>query len=101
MDNDWENSFRQAFRGSFSGVLRWHQLDELWEVIRNQQKLDSWYVYAIGAPPPDEVVSADDLDRFLSEVDSLLRKEHEEDYCGVVYTDSFKRAIFCENIRSE
>jgi hypothetical protein len=88
-----KDPFREAFRGRFHGVLRWPQLDELWVTVR--EDLDGgWYVYAIGEPPPEEPVSAVQLDVFLSEVDQLLRMEHEEDYCGVVYTDSFEQPSY-------
>ncbi len=74
-----------AFRGSFTSALRWPQLDALWERLRAAP--DGWFVYAIGEPPPDTVVDADALLRFIDEIDQLLRKEHDEDYCGIVYAD--------------
>lgn len=86
-------SFSEAFRGTFYGVLRWPQLDELWEVIRNDAASD-WYLYALGTVPPRETVAADKLIEFINEVDVLLRREHGEDYCGVVYTDSFDQPSF-------
>jgi hypothetical protein len=83
-----QQSFREAFKGTFYGVLRWPQLDALWEVLR-QDAASDWYLYAIGAEPPTTTASAEQLRAFISEIDVLLRKEHEEDYCGIVYTDSF------------
>jgi len=79
--------FLAAFRGSFHGVLRWPQLDALWERIRAEP--EGWYIYAVGETPPEAPASPEQLDRFISEVDALLRREHGEDYCGIVYTDSF------------
>lgn len=81
-------SFSEAFRGTFYGVLRWPQLDELWEVLR-KDAASEWYLYAIGTEPPTETIAADKLIEFIAEIDVLLRREHGEDYCGVVYTDSF------------
>lgn len=86
-------SFNEAFRGKFYGVLRWPQLDELWEVLRNDAGSD-WYLYAVGTQPPTETVTADKLIEFIAEIDVLLRREHGEDYCGVVYTDSFDQPSF-------
>jgi len=83
---DAETSFRTAFKGSFSGILRWEQLDRLWEGLRANAAED-WYLYAVGEAPPTETVGRDELLRFIDEVDVLLRKEHAEDYCGVVYVD--------------
>lgn len=88
-----ETDFRTAFRGSFSGVLRWPQLDELWKTLKADADGD-WYLYAIGHEPPGQPSGAEDLVRFIDEVDVLLRKEHEEEYCGIVYTDSFESPSF-------
>jgi len=84
--NDGQADFRAAFKGSFYGVLRWEHLDELWKRIR-EDAAGGWYLYAVGEAPPDEVTSADELLHFIGEIDDLLRKEHEEDYCGIVYVD--------------
>lgn len=80
--------FIAAFRGSFYGVLRWHQLDELWQRLRDDAD-GGWYIYAVGETPPATIATSEQLNRFIDEVDALLRREHEEDYCGIVYTDSF------------
>ena len=85
--------FRDAFRGTFYGVLRWPQLDALWETLR-QDATGDWYLYAVGAEPPTETIVADKLLEFIGEIDVLLRKEHGEDYCGIVYTDSFEQPTF-------
>ena len=86
MVEEAENSeYLDAFRGSFTSALRWHHLDELWERLRHAP--DGWYVYAIGQDPPRQVASASELLHFLEQVDHLLRTEHDEDYCGIVYAD--------------
>lgn len=86
-------SFSEAFRGTFYGVLRWPQLDELWEILR-KDAAGEWYLYAIGTEPPTEIIADDKLIEFIAEIDVLLRREHGEDYCGVVYTDSFDQPSF-------
>lgn len=86
-------SFVEAFKGRFSGVLRWPQLDELWARVRADAE-GGWYVYAVGEPPPQRPVSGEQLRRFIEEVDALLRREHEEDYCGIVYADDRERPGF-------
>jgi len=88
-----ENAFEQAFKGKFYGVLKWKQLEELWDIlIKNND--DGWYVYAIGDEPPTELISGEAFDTVLNELDMLLRREHNEDYCGIVYTDSLKTPSF-------
>jgi len=79
--------FYDAFRGYFSGVLSWDDLDRLWATLR-QQANDQWYVYAIGEEPPQQTVAKAELLQFIEAIDALLHKEHEEDYCGIVYVDN-------------
>lgn len=78
--------FRSAFNGSFSGILRWPQLDELWDVLRADAG-SGWYLYAVGEAPPQQPSGATEVERFIAELDPLLRREHQEDYCGLVYVD--------------
>ena len=82
-----ENPFYSAFRGHFTSLLRWDDLDAFWNVVR-ENAAAGWYVYAIGEPAPVQPSTAEQVNNFLNEVDALLRKEHQEDYCGIVYTDS-------------
>lgn len=88
-----ESPFWQAFKGTFYGVLRWPQLDALWEVLR-KDAAGGWYIYAVGTEPPAATVDAGKFESFIAEIDMLLRKEHDEDYCGIVYTDSFEEPAF-------
>jgi len=82
-----EDPFRVAFRGRFENVLRWEQLDALWEVL-GRDAAGGWYIYAVGEQPPPEPATQETLERFLVEIADLLRREHAESYCGIVYTDS-------------
>ena len=84
--------FARAFRGSFSGILRWPQLDELWQALRNSHR--HFYIYAVGEEPPQQQATADELDRFITEIDKLLHEEHQEDYCGIVYADDREDPAF-------
>lgn len=81
-----DNEFLRAFRGNFKSMLRWEQLDDLWQAVQGP-RCGPWYVYAVGEQPPAAPCSAEQLATFIREVDALLRKEHEHDYCGIVYAD--------------
>lgn len=91
--SDQQMDFYTAFRGTFSGVLRWEQLDEVWGRLRAGAD-NGWYLYAVGEPPPATPVERDALLRFIDEVDVLLRREHDEDYCGIVYVDDMQMPTF-------
>jgi len=85
--------FYDAFKGSFSGVLRWEQLDELWQRLRDDAAGD-WFLYAVGETPPTDTVSKYDVIQFVEQVDELLRREHDEQYCGIVYVDDVNAPSF-------
>lgn len=93
MNDQVTDPFREAFRGRFENTMRWHQLDALWQVLRDDAD-SGWYIYAIGEPPPEQPASGELLRTFISEIDQLLRKDHDEDYCGIVYADSFESPRF-------
>lgn len=80
------HSYLEKFNGSFQGILRWSQLDALWDALRRHANR-GWYVYAIGETPPAVPADARQLIAYIGEIDQLLRKEHDQDYCGIVYVD--------------
>jgi hypothetical protein len=90
---DPDQAYLRAFKGSFTSALRWHQLDALWDRVR-ERSADDWYIYAVGEAPPTEPSDAAHVERFLTEVDKLLRDEHREDYCGIVYADDLEAPSF-------
>ena len=47
-----QDDFLKAFKGSFTSALRWHQLDDLWQVLR-VDAAGGWYIYAVGESPPE------------------------------------------------
>ena len=75
-----------AFKGRFSSVLRWEQLDPFWQALKKQAD-DAWYIYHVGDPAPEQPANKQQLLTFIDEIDVLLRKEHDEDYCAIVYAD--------------
>lgn len=82
--------YYQKFKmGSFTSALRWHHLDDLWQLLRENVDHD-WYIYAIGSEVPTQTSSHQELLVFIEKIDHLLREEHEEDYCGIVYADDLK-----------
>lgn len=77
--------FATRMTGMFQGVLKWTDLDVVWQNVRANP--EGWYVSLIGEEPSQTPVTADALDKFVAEVDALLRREHDFNYCGIVYVD--------------
>ena len=86
MEISIEQTYLDAFRGRFTSMMRWHHLDDFWNTLREQAAND-WYIYAVGEAPPEEAASEGHVLKFIDEIDALLHKEHDEDYCGIVYAD--------------
>lgn len=85
--SDTDNSpFMQIYTGYLKGVMQWSDLDALWQTLRTQAG-NNWYVYAVGETPPSSPTEPERLITFIDEIDKLLRTDHHEDYCGIVYTD--------------
>ncbi|WP_131109835.1 hypothetical protein [Sulfuricystis thermophila] len=83
-----DEEFARRLTGKFYGVLRWQDLDALWDRVRNEP--EGWFVSLTGAMLPDSPLSAEELKRFVDGVDALLGQEHREDYCGIVYADDLE-----------
>ncbi|MFK5914848.1 MAG: hypothetical protein QM484_10765 [Woeseiaceae bacterium] len=86
MDSENQSEFITAYRGSFTSMMRWHHLDDFWKTL-NDQADDQWFIYAVGEEPPTQTKTKIELQSFIKELDTLLRTEHTEDYCGIVYAD--------------
>jgi hypothetical protein len=93
MSEQASSEFHSAFKGRFENVLRWEQLDDLHETLVADAEA-GWYIYAVGEAPPLEPADGERVRHFLSEIMLLLRKEHDEEYCGIVYADSMQQPEF-------
>jgi hypothetical protein len=83
--------FDRHYNGLLYSVMRWDQLSVFWD------KLDAgagWYLYAVGQDVPVEPAPAEQVKKFMRELDELLRREHHEDYCAIVYADDLASPNF-------
>ena len=86
--------FVSTFRGHFTSLMRWNQLDDFWNNLVSNFADENWYIYAVGEEAPTETCSIDRFTNFIKEIDVLLKKEHDEDYCGIVYVDDREKPNF-------
>ncbi|MGB1109984.1 MAG: hypothetical protein ACPG4N_06495 [Gammaproteobacteria bacterium] len=80
------NAYLNKFKGYLKGTKGWDDLDRLFDRIRAQDGTD-WFIYAVGEAVPQQTSERAALLTFLDEIRTLLHREHEEDYCGIVYAD--------------
>lgn len=89
---DSASDFSRQLSGRFFGVIRWQDLDALW--LKVQVEPEGWYASLTGEALPEMPLAAAALQHFVAEVDALLRREHKEDYCGIVYADDLETPGF-------
>jgi hypothetical protein len=80
--------FDALFDGTLFSLLSWDQLTAFWARV---EPAAGWYLYALGEARPGEAADAEHVLTFIREIDALLRQEHDEDYCGIVYADDLER----------
>jgi hypothetical protein len=83
--------FHRLYTGRLWSVLAWDQLTALWQRI---DPAAGWYLVAVGvsAAPTSGMAPADAarVRAFIERIDALLREEHHESYCGIVYADDLE-----------
>ncbi len=90
---DTSDPFYAAFRGRFVSVMSWEALDSFWDALHTRAD-EGWHIYAIGEPAPASPASNEEKNRFIAAVNALLRSDHHEDYCGIVYADDRDNPAF-------
>lgn len=77
--------FQRLNTGRLWSVMGWDQLTSLWRRI---DPAAGWYLQAVGAgAAPTVAADATTTSAFIERIDALLRSEHHESYCGIVYVD--------------
>jgi hypothetical protein len=84
-------AFATKMGGRLRGVMRWTDLDALWSAMLAKP---GWYAYMVSEPAPAEPVAPATLAPMLAELGVLLRRDHDEDYCGIVYVDDLADPTF-------
>jgi hypothetical protein len=83
--------FQRLYTGRLWSVLAWDQLTALWQRI---DPAAGWYLVAVGvSPAPTSGMAPSDaasVSAFIERIDALLREEHHESYCGIVYADDLE-----------
>lgn len=80
-------AFDALFGGTLYSVLAWEQLEHFWQRIDREA---GWYLYAIGETRPEDAADSGHVETFIREIDALLRRDHDESYCGIVYADNLE-----------
>jgi hypothetical protein len=76
--------FEILYSGRLWSVMSWDQLTALWRRI---DPAAGWYLLAVGADQTPTLADAAIVSTFIERIDALLRTDHHESYCGIVYAD--------------
>jgi hypothetical protein len=83
--------FQRLYTARLWSVMAWDQLTAFWQRI---DPAAGWYLVAVGvSPAPTFGMSPADaasVSAFIARIDALLRAEHHESYCGIVYADDLE-----------
>ncbi|OAD22704.1 hypothetical protein THIOM_001482, partial [Candidatus Thiomargarita nelsonii] len=60
-------NFQEHYKGRFINMLRWPQLDQLWDKVKAQP--NDWYIYFVGETVPTAPIDATELNQFIEEID--------------------------------
>ena len=85
------SAFEAKLDGLLYSLLSWDQLTAFWPRINTHA---GWYLYAVGQDVVSAPATAQQVSEFIHKIDDLLRKEHEESYCGIVYADDLQNPQF-------
>jgi|MudIll2142460700_1097286.scaffolds.fasta_scaffold71355_3 hypothetical protein len=87
IDSAAATAFRARLTGTFHGILQWQQLDALWDRIKRGQ----WFFYQTGESLPERPLTGAALAERVDALNTLLRHDHDHDYCGIVYVDDVEQ----------
>jgi hypothetical protein len=86
-----QSEFHHKMSGLLYNLLNWSQLSDFWIKVDRDA---GWYLYALGETLPSAPATPDQVEKFILEIDALLRRDHSESYCGIVYTDNLDNPSF-------
>lgn len=87
------DTFMNLFNGVLKGMLEWSQWDALVAALKARND-GGWYVYYVGEEAPTHPAHPTRFQTFLEEITTLLRRDHDESYLGIVYVDDFELPRF-------
>ena len=91
-DNFPDTEFWQRYRGAFSGVLKWQDMENLWANLK--AKPEDWYVFDPMADAPTAPLNSAEFVSFLDEAEVLTNQRRDRPSCGSVYVDELEAPTY-------
>ena len=86
------SSYIDEFQGRFIGIMQWDDCNALLQNLIDQP--NDWYLYDTLKEAPTQTIAVDDFINRIKEIKEILSSEHQERYCGIVYTNDLERPTF-------
>jgi hypothetical protein len=80
------------FQDRFIGIMQWEDCHALFEKLSNNS--NDWYLYNTSKVVPKTVVNANDFLNAINNIKKVIKSEHQERYCGIVYTNDLNNPDF-------
>ena len=86
------SSYIDEFQGRFIGIMQWDDCHALLQKLIEHP--NDWYLYDTLNQVPKNQVDADEFVKTLKTIKEILTDEHQERYCGIVYTNDLENPSF-------
>ena len=84
-ENFPDTAFWQRYRGKFSGVLKWQDMEELWAELKAAPA--DWFVFDPAGQAPTVPMGDAEFLSFLDEAEQLIYQRRDRSSCGSIYLD--------------
>lgn len=82
----------ERFKGRFIGIMQWDDCHTLFEKLHDNP--NDWYLYDTLKVAPKMVTNANEFINTLNNINKIIKSEHRERYCGIVYTNDLDKPDF-------
>ncbi|BBB24261.1 conserved hypothetical protein [Isorropodon fossajaponicum endosymbiont JTNG4] len=82
----------ERLKGRFIGIMQWDDYHALFDKLNSNP--NDWYLYDTLKVAPKAVVNASEFIDTLSDIKKVIKSEHQERYCGIVYTNDLDSPDF-------
>jgi hypothetical protein len=86
------SNYIDEFQGRFIGIMQWDDCHELFNKLIDRPT--DWFLYDTLTTVPTSTVDTQNFKKNIHEIKKILTEEHQERYCGIVYTNNLEDPSF-------
>ena len=85
-------NFIERFNGRFNGIMNLEECYEFFNSLKSNPC--DWYFYDTDESPSLETLSKESFIQTIEEIKNIIKTDHSESYCGLVYVDDLSNPQF-------